>query len=105
MLIETMSTILHTDLQTSSYKHKKKHLLSASSIEKRAQSAELILFRITAGTLPNLVFSDEKKFDVHQHVNVQNDRIWSRKGEAESRVVTRRQGAASVMVWAAVTET
>ena len=47
--IGTMSTILHTDLQTSPYKHKKKHLLSASSIKKRAQRAELILSRITAG--------------------------------------------------------
>ena len=36
---------------------------------------------------------------------MQNDRIWSRKGKVESWVVTQRQGAASVMVWAAVTET
>ena len=103
--IGTMSTILHTDLKTSPYKHQKKHLLSASSVEKRKQRAQIILSRITAGTLPNLVFSDEKKFDIQQHVNVQNDRIWSRTANAESRIVTRRQGAASVMVWGAVTET
>ena len=101
--VGTMSTILHSDLQTSPYKHQKKHLLSASSIEKRAQRADLILSRINAGTLPNLVFSDEKKFDVQQHVNVQNDRIWLRKSEVKDRVVTRRQGAKSIMVWAAVT--
>lgn len=101
--VGTMSTILHTDLKRSPYKHQKKQLLSASSVEKRKQRAELILSRINAGTLPNLVFSDEKQFDVQQHVNVQNDRIWSRKGEVKSRVVTRRQGAASLMVWAAVT--
>ena len=52
-----------------------------------------------------MVFSDEKKFGVQQHVNVKNDRILLRKDEVESRVVTRRQVAASVMVWAVVTET
>ena len=64
--IGTVSTILHTDLKTSPYKH----LLSESSVEKRKQRAQIILSRITAGTLPNLVFSDEKKFDIQQHINV-----------------------------------
>ena len=37
--------------------------------------------RLEVGTLPNLVFSsDKKKFDVH-HVNPQNDRVWPRDGE------------------------
>lgn len=103
--IGTMSTILHTDLQTSAYKHKKKQLSSESSIEKRAQRGELILSRITASMLLNLIFSDKKKFNVQQHVNIQNDRIWLRKSEVEFWVVTLRQGAASVMVWATVTET
>ena len=37
-------------------------------------------------------------------MNPQNDRVWSRNGEVGPRRVTRDQGAASVMVWAAVTE-
>ena len=48
---------------------------------------------------------DEKKFDVQEHVNIQNDRLWLRKGEIEFWVVTRRPGYASVMVWEAVTDT
>jgi hypothetical protein len=32
---------------------------------------------IEDGTLPNLVFSDEKKFDIEQSINHQNDRVWS----------------------------
>ena len=52
----------------------------------------------------NLVFSDEKKFNVQHHVNPQNDRVWSRDGEVGPQRVTRAQGAASVMVWAAITE-
>ena len=44
----TMFTILRTRtaLQTSPYKYKKKHLLSASFIEKRAQRADLIFAQI-----------------------------------------------------------
>lgn len=36
---------------------------------------------IKDGTLTNLVFSDEKNFDVEQPFNVQNGRFWSRNGE------------------------
>ena len=53
--------------------------------------------------LSNLVFSDEKKFDVEQCVNHQNDRFWGRNESVEGRRVSRRQNPTSVMVWAAVT--
>ena len=54
--------------------------------------------------LPNLIFSNEKKFDVQHHVNPQNNHVWSCDGEVGPRRVIQAQGAASVMVWAAVTE-
>ena len=65
---------------------------------------EILLSRLEAGTLSNLVFSDEKKFDVQHHVNPQNDCVWSCDGEAGPRRVPRVQGTASVMVWGAVIE-
>ena len=37
--------------------------------------ARILLSRLEAGTLPNLVFSDEKKFDAQRHVNPKNDRV------------------------------
>ena len=55
--------------------------------------------------LPNLVFSDGKKFDVEQCVNHQNDRVWGRNASVEGRRVSRRQNLTSVMGWAAVTAT
>ncbi|KAF2344780.1 hypothetical protein FHG87_024464 [Trinorchestia longiramus] len=64
-----------------------------------------ILNEITQGTLPNLLFTDEKKFDIQQIVNHQNDRVWSSSSSVESRIVTKRQNAQSVMVWVAVTAT
>ena len=57
------------------------------------------------GTVSNLVFTDEKKFDVQQCLNRQNHRVFSRDGSVEGRRVSRRQNPLSVMVWAAITAT
>ena len=46
------------------------------------------------------MFNDEKKFDVRQCLNHQNDRVWSRDGSVEGRRVSRRQDLLSVMVTA-----
>ena len=42
--------------------------------------SQILLSRLEAGMLPNLVFSDEKKFDIQHHVNPQNDHVWSHDG-------------------------
>ena len=65
---------------------------------------KILLSRLEAGTLSNLVFSNEKKFDVQHHVNPQNDSVWSCDGEVGPRRVTRVKGTASVMVWGAITK-
>ena len=41
--------------------------------------------------VPNLVFTDEKKFDVQQCLNDKNDTVWSRDGSVEGRRVNRRK--------------
>ena len=64
-----------------------------------------ILQGVGDGTLPNLVFTGEKKFDVQQVVSQQNDQAWTSSSSTDGRVVTRRQNPQSVIVWAAVTET
>ena len=69
------------------------------------------------GTVPNLVFTDEKKFDI-QHclnhknyrvwsrdVSVEGRRVWSRDVSVEGRTVSRRQNPLSVMVRAVITAT
>ena len=72
-------------------------------VEKHLARAK-ILSCLEAGLLPNLIFSDKKKFDVQHHVNPQNDHVWSCDGEVGPRRVTLAQRAVSVMVWAAVTK-
>ena len=98
-----MSTVLRRVLKMSPFKHVKKHQFSAQVVDKRLQRCK-ILSRIQDDTLPNLVFSDEKKFDVEHHFNTQNDRVWSRNEDEIYRVMARKQCPVSVMFWAAVTE-
>ena len=52
-----------------------RHELTDRHVAMRAQKCKKILKDIDEGTLPNLVFTDEKKFDIQQMVNQQNDRV------------------------------
>uniref|UniRef100_A0A915ED33 Tc1-like transposase DDE domain-containing protein n=1 Tax=Ditylenchus dipsaci TaxID=166011 RepID=A0A915ED33_9BILA len=62
-----------------------------------------MLRRFSRGRHQNIVFSDEKLFDIQQSLNAQNDRIWAEEApDTEERVVERTQKAESVMVWAAI---
>ena len=97
-----MFMVLCRDLKMSPFKHLRKQLLSAKTVEECLARARILLFRLEAGMLPNLVFSNEKKFDVQYHVNPQNDCVWSRNGEVVPQRFTWAQRAASVMVWVAI---
>ncbi|KAF2344320.1 hypothetical protein FHG87_024923 [Trinorchestia longiramus] len=65
------------DLGKKPYKMMKRHELTEHHERIRAERSHHILNEIAQGTLPNLVFTDEKKFDIQQVVNQQNDRVWS----------------------------
>ena len=71
----------------------------------RAKKCRKLLQDIAKGTLLNLVFTDEKKFDFQQTVNQKNNRVWASLSKTEGRIITRCQNPQSVMVWAAVTAT
>ena len=67
------------------------------------QKCRKTLQEIADDTLPNLVFTDEKKFDIQQVVNQQNGRVWASSSSRDGRIVTRRKNPQPVMVWTAVT--
>ena len=79
----------------------KRHELSTTHERLRLDRCQHILNLLKDGTVSNLVFTDEKKFDVQQFQNHQNYRVWSRDGSVEGRRVSRRQNPRYVMVWAA----
>ena len=49
------------------------------------------------------MFTDEKKFDIQQVFNQQNDRVWGSSSSVKGRIAKRRQYPQSIMIWAAVT--
>ena len=77
----------------------KRHELTPTHERMRVERCRHLLNRMEDGMLPNLVFSDEKKFDVEQCVNHQNDCVWGKNASVEGRRVSRRQNLTSVMVW------
>ena len=79
--------------------------LSNCHVAMRAEKCRKFFQDIAEGMLPNLVFTDEKKFDIQQGVNQKNDRVWASSSTIEGRIVTRCQNPQSVTVWAAVTAT
>ena len=84
-------------------KMQKTHGLSNTHERMRLERSQNILNLMNEGMLLNLVLSDEKKFDVQQCLNHQNDRVWSKDWSEEARKVNRRRNPISVMVLAAVT--
>lgn len=55
--------------------------------------------------LPSILFTDEKLFCMQESYNPQNSRILGKKKSdipVDKKAVFRKQGAASVMVWAGV---
>ena len=101
----TMHQLLREDLGVKPFKILRRQELSDCHVAMRAEKCRKILQDIAEGTLPNLVFTDEKKFDIQQAVNQKSDRVWASSSTTEGRIVTRRQNPQSVMVWAVVIAT
>ena len=101
----TMHQLLREDLGVKPFKMLRRQELSDRHVAMRAEKCRKLLQDIAEGTLPNLVFTDEKKFDIQQAINQKNGKVWASSSTTEGRIVTRRQNPQSVMVWAAVTAT
>ena len=101
----SMRRILKEDLRTYPYKMQKTHELSTTHKRLKLDRRQHILNLMKDGSVSNLVLTDEKKFDVEQCLNHQNDRVWSRDGSVDGRRVGRSQNPVYAMMWAAITAT
>ena len=88
--------VLRDHLVVKSFKMLHRQELTANHVIMRARKCKKIFQEMANGTLPNLVFTDEKKFDIQQVVNQHNDRVWTSSTSTERRIVTRRQIPQSV---------
>lgn len=103
---ERIQHILKNELGLKPLKFQKVQELTDAQKKVRLERAKELLRLHESGQLPNLVFSDEKPFQIEQFVNKQNDRVYLPKRSAENlhlRLATRTQAPPMVMVWAAVT--
>ena len=71
----TIYRVMKDDLGKRPYKMLYRHELPEHHKRIRMERSRQILEEIDQGTLPNLVFTDEKKFDIQQVVNQQNDQL------------------------------
>ncbi|XP_014770527.1 uncharacterized protein LOC106869331 [Octopus bimaculoides] len=83
----SMYRVLKEDLRTHPYKIICRHELTQVYKAMKLERSRFILRQISEGTLPNLVFTNERKLDIEQTVNHQNDRLWSVSGFIEGRFV------------------
>jgi len=102
---ESVRRIVKNVLKAKPYKLQKAHLLTAKMMKVRLERAKALLDLAANHGWERMAFSDEKVFTVEQHLNPQNDRIWSPDVSSAilaGRRVTRSQKPASLMVWVAV---
>ena len=88
-----------------SFKMLHRQKLSDNHVAMGAQKCREILQEMGDCTLPIIVFTDGKKFDIQQVINQRNDRVRASSSSTEGRIVTKRQNPQFVMVFVSVTET
>ena len=88
--------MMKDDLGKKAYKMLHHNELTEHHKMMRMKRSRQILDEIDPGTHPNLVFTDEIKFDIQLGVNQQNDRVWGSSSSVKGRIATRRQYPQSV---------
>lgn len=98
----TMSRIIRDDLGMKAYRRRTGQYLTLKLQEQRVKKSKVLLSRYGAGRYRDILFCDEKVFDVEESYNRQNDRVYARSSiEAQEKVprIQRAHHPASVMVW------
>ena len=101
-----MPHILKNELGLKQLKFQEVQEHSDVQIKVRPERVKELLRLHESGQLPNLVFSNEKPFQIEQFVNNEIDRVYLPKRSAENlhlQLATRIRAPPMVMMWAAVT--
>lgn len=99
--------IIKNGLHRKGFKRFTSQDLNEKHIAERSKRSEKVLAVRRSKRLPNLVFSDGKTFFAEQYVNHQNDRVYLAglsSDHLDELRVPRKQEAAQIMDWAAVSE-
>lgn len=101
----TVLRVLRNNLRMKPYKRRKVPKLKPEHIRKRKSFANWVRNNFNKETSKNILFSDEKLFDLDGVYNRQNDRIWApTRADADSRggIFERNKFPQKVMVWLGV---
>ncbi|CAG4973152.1 unnamed protein product [Colias eurytheme] len=94
--------VLNEDLKLRAYKKKSGHLLNARLKEIRLKRSRVTLKRYAKNRHRDILFTDEKIFDIEEKYNKRNDRVYAGSSEEAGKKVPRVQHGhhpSSVMVW------
>ncbi len=101
MLQLSTSKLVRDDLGMKSYRLQKRQALKPLVKEKRLKRCRSLVQRYQLGTLPNLIFSNEKPFTMWAEYNPQNDRVISKdfaSFDMGAKTMFWRQKPVTVMV-------
>lgn len=102
---KTVKQVLNEDLSLRAYKKKSGHLLNTRLKAIRLKRSRVLLKRYAKNRHRDILFTDEKIFDIEEKYNKQNDRVYARSSEEAGKKVPRVQHGhhpSSVMVWLGV---
>jgi hypothetical protein len=98
----TVHEILRNKLAVKPYKRRKVPKLTPEHVRKRKSFATWVGHHFSKESSKNILFSDEKLFDLDGVCNRQNDRIWAAtRAEADARggIFEKNKFPQKVMVW------
>lgn len=101
----TLRYVAKNVLKLHAFKLKKRHFLDDDMKATRFVRTKQILKQHDFSKFNNFVFTDEKIFTIRQKHNSHNDRVWCTDPwsmEPEKKIVQKKQGEKSVMVWAGI---
>jgi hypothetical protein len=104
----TMRRIIKNDLRLFPYRIRKAHVLTPSMKKERLKNARNLLKWAEGRSFSQVIFSDEKLFDIEKAHNAQNTRQLLPKGgcsTSQAAFVSRSAFPKSVMVWAGICST
>lgn len=101
----TVKKVLNEDLGLRAYRKKSGHLLNARLIAMRAKKCKVLLKRYAKKRHRDILFTDEKIFNIEEKYNKQNDRVYATSAEAAGNAIPRVQHGhhpSSIMIWLGV---
>lgn len=102
---KTVKKVLNEDLGLRAYRKKSGHLLNERLKAMRVKRSKVLLKRYAKNKHRDILFTDEKIFNIEEKYNKQNDRVYAASSVEAGKAIPRVQHGhhpSSVMIWLGV---